>query len=90
MKQKKRRVAAGAGGDAVQHWRRVHQKGVPWTPLAINGARNAIAACITGAVWRAGRRLRWNGAWPAAREPCADNEPVCIRHQAGGRVTLFC
>ena len=22
-------------------------KGVPWTPLAINGARNAIAACIT-------------------------------------------
>ena len=24
-------------------------KGVPWTPLAINGARNAIAACITGA-----------------------------------------
>ena len=38
-------------------------KGVPWTPLAINGARNAIAACITGAfLWRAGRRLRWNGA----------------------------
>ena len=34
-------------------------KGVPWTPLAINGARNAIAACITGAfLWRAGRRLR--------------------------------
>ena len=38
-------------------------KGVPWTPLAINGARNAIAACITGAfLWRAGHRLRWNGA----------------------------
>ncbi|MFQ7005231.1 MAG: hypothetical protein ACLRRT_17120 [Ruthenibacterium lactatiformans] len=60
-------MAAGAGGDAVQHWRRVHQ-GVPWTPLAINGARNAIAACITGAfLWRPGGACAGTEPWPAAR-----------------------
>ncbi|MEG1069658.1 MAG: DMT family transporter [Ruthenibacterium sp.] len=32
---------------------------IPWTPLAINGARCAIAACITGSyLWRGGVRFR--------------------------------
>lgn len=38
-------------------------RGIPWTPLAINGARNAIAACITGAyLLHTGHRLCWNSA----------------------------
>ncbi len=38
-------------------------RGVPWTPMAINGARNAIAACVTGLYLRARRRrLCWNSA----------------------------
>lgn len=36
---------------------------IPWTPMAINGARSAIAACITGAFLRRARHaLRWNSA----------------------------
>lgn len=38
-------------------------RGVPWSPMAINGARNAVAALVTGAYLVAcGRRPRWNGA----------------------------
>lgn len=38
-------------------------RSIPWTPLAINGARNAIAACITFACLRAaGHKLIFNGA----------------------------
>lgn len=67
-------------------------KGVPWTPLAINGARNAIAACITGAfLWRPAAPALERSRGLRRAEPCADNEPVCIRHQAGrARPTLFC
>ncbi|MEI3014920.1 MAG: hypothetical protein V8T36_09545 [Ruthenibacterium lactatiformans] len=43
-------------------------KGVPWTPLAINGARNAIAACITGAFCGGpGGACAGTEPWPAAR-----------------------
>lgn len=38
-------------------------RGIPWSPMATNGARNAIAACITGAfLRREGHRLRVNTA----------------------------
>lgn len=38
-------------------------RSIPWTPLAINGARNAIAACITFLYLRStGHRLILNGA----------------------------
>ena len=38
-------------------------KAIPWSPLAINGARGAVGALVIG-LWmlRAGRRLRWNAA----------------------------
>lgn len=38
-------------------------RGIPWTPMSINGARNAIAACVTAAsLARRRHRLHWNGA----------------------------
>ena len=38
-------------------------RGIPWTPLSINGARNAIAACVTAvSLVRRRHRLRWNSA----------------------------
>ncbi len=38
-------------------------KGIPWSPMAANGARNAVAACVTGAFLRhKGHRFRVNGA----------------------------
>lgn len=36
-------------------------KGIPWTPLAVNGARCTVAACITGLFLRSSHhRLHWN------------------------------
>ena len=50
-------------------------KAIPWSPLAINGARGAVGALV---IWlwmkAAGRRLRWNlSVWIGALALCLTN-----------------
>lgn len=41
----------------------VCMKGIPWTPLAINGARCALAACVTALhIFKSHHKLRMSGA----------------------------